>query len=45
MSVEFDKQNCTVTLSQEKYIDKLLSKFNMADCKTANTPYGGKFKM
>lgn len=38
MSVVFDKQNSTVTLSQEKYIDKLLSKFNMVDSKTVNTP-------
>lgn len=38
MSVNFDKENCSVTLSQEKYIDKLLSKFNMTDCKTVNTP-------
>lgn len=38
MSVNFDKQNGTITLSQERYIDKLLSKFNMADCKLVNTP-------
>lgn len=38
MSVTFDIKNSTVTLSQEKYIDKLLSKFNMTDCKTINTP-------
>lgn len=38
MSISFDIQNCTVTFSQEKYIDRLLSKFNMVDCKTINTP-------
>ncbi|CAG4958711.1 unnamed protein product [Colias eurytheme] len=38
MSVSFNKEKGTVTLNQKKYIDKLLSKFCMTDCKQVNTP-------
>lgn len=37
MSAVLDKQNCTITLSRKRYIDKLLSKFNMTDSKTVIT--------
>ncbi|CAH2109078.1 unnamed protein product [Euphydryas editha] len=41
MSVNFDKQNCTITLSQEKYIDKLLSKFGLKYSKSKNVNIEG----
>lgn len=33
-----DKENGTITLNQEKYIDELLLTFNISDCKFADTP-------
>lgn len=36
MDIEYDKGE--ITLSQEKYIDQLLIRFSMQDCKTAVTP-------
>lgn len=44
MSVKFDTKNNVVTLSQEKYIDQILKKFNMSECKTANTPMEANLK-
>lgn len=38
MNVKFNKDKGYVTLSQETYIDQLLSKFNLNDCKTVDTP-------
>lgn len=38
MNVNFNKDKGFVTLSQENYIDQLLSKFNLTDCKTVDTP-------
>lgn len=38
MSVNIDKEQGEITLSQSLYIEHLLEKFNMVDCKTADTP-------
>jgi hypothetical protein len=44
MSVRFDKKKGIVTLSQKKYVDELLRKFNMFECKTVNTPMEANLK-
>jgi hypothetical protein len=38
MNVSVDRENGVVTLDQKDYVEKLLHKFNMQDCKTAQTP-------
>lgn len=45
MSVNTDKENNLITLSQEKYIDQLLCKFNMTECKTVDTPMETKLNV
>lgn len=42
MRVTYDKDVNVLTLDQEKYIDQLLCKFHMNDCKTADTPMESK---
>ena len=38
ISVSYDKKNKTLKLQQSKYIDDLLCRFGMVDCKPASTP-------
>lgn len=38
MDITFNKDKGYVTLSQETYIDQLLNKFHLSDCKTVETP-------
>ena len=38
MSVERDRQNRILRLSQEAYIEKVIRQFGMEDCKTISTP-------
>lgn len=38
MSVCYDKIHKILTLSQSNYIEQLLLKFNLADCKSVDTP-------
>lgn len=45
MRVTVDKKLNVVTLDQEKYIDQLLDKFNMSNCKVASTPMECKLEM
>lgn len=45
MNVNFDKLNKSVTLSQENYINTLLRKFNMTDCKAVDTPMESKLSV
>lgn len=45
MNVNFDKVNRTVTLCQKNYIIQLLNRFNMADCKEADTPLESKLNV
>lgn len=42
MQVFIDKSNNTIKLSQELYIDQLLEKFNMSECKPVKTPIESK---
>lgn len=42
MCVNVDKNNGVITLSQEKYVNQLLMKFNMSESKTADTPMEDK---
>lgn len=45
MNVKFNKVEGTVTLSQENYIDTLLKRFQMTDCKTVETPMESKLNV
>lgn len=45
MNVKFNKLEGSVTLDQESYIDTLLQKFNMTDCKTYDTPMETKLNV
>lgn len=45
MRVNIDKSNCVITLDQEKYIDELLNKFNIVDCKVVDTPIETKLSV
>lgn len=36
--IERDNKNCIIKLDQERYLKKVLSKFNMENCKTSKTP-------
>lgn len=38
MNICIDKNDSTITLDQSQYIDSLLSKFDMTDCKMVGTP-------
>lgn len=42
MQVNYEKDKGILTLSQEKYIDQLLTDYNMIDCKVAKTPSESK---
>lgn len=42
MRVQIDKNSNTITLDQEQYIDNLLQKFDMLNCKTVSTPMESK---
>ncbi|GJV14310.1 retrovirus-related pol polyprotein from transposon TNT 1-94, partial [Tanacetum coccineum] len=45
MSIIRDKTNGTLRLSQEKYIGKVLEKFNMKDVEARCQPLGDHFKL
>ena len=45
MRIERDRAVGTVKLSQESYIKKVLSRFNMQDAKAVNTPLASHFKL
>lgn len=45
MSVNFDKTNGVITLCQENYVNQLLKKFNMMECKSVNTPMESKLNI
>ena len=44
MRISRDRSEGIMNLSQEKYIEKLLSKFNAGNAKTRNTPLGTHLK-
>lgn len=45
INVNIDKDNKVITLSQENYVDQLLLKFNMTECKTVDTPMEAKLNI
>lgn len=45
MRVNIDKDKGSISLDQEQYIDELLLRFNMSDCKTVNTPMENNLKL
>lgn len=40
-----DRESRNLWLSQEKYIEKILDKFNMKNAKPVETPFAGHFKL
>jgi len=45
VKVKREGQTGSIFLSQEKYVDELLAKFNMEDAKTASTPIESNIKI
>ena len=45
MSISRNKENGSLTLSQEKYIEKVLKKFSLNDAKIRSSPLGSHFKL
>ena len=45
MRIMHDRKDKRLWLSQEKYIKKVLNKFNMKDAKLVGTPFGAHFKL
>lgn len=45
MKITRDRQNGKLWLSQEKYIEKVLDRFNMSKAKEISTPLAGHFKL
>ena len=45
MKISRDRQNGKLWLSQEKYIEKVLNRFNMSKAKEVSTPLAGHFKL
>ena len=38
LGIKFDQKDGTIQMSQQHYVDKMLEKFSMQDCKPTNTP-------
>ena len=38
LGIQFESENCTIKMNQSRYIEKILSKFGMVDCKPCSTP-------
>lgn len=45
MNVNFDKENGVVTIDQKDYINELVQKFNLTDCKATYTPIEPKLNL
>lgn len=45
MKIKHDRKNKRLWLSQEKYIERVLEKFNMKDAKPMSTPLSTHFKL
>ncbi|XP_037492286.1 uncharacterized protein LOC119369668 [Jatropha curcas] len=45
MKISRDRKKRKLWLSQEKYIEKVLSRFNMSNAKLVSTPLAGHFKL
>ena len=45
MEIKRDRKSSLLFLSQEKYIEKVLHRFNMHDAKIVSTPIASHFKL
>ncbi|CAL1379209.1 unnamed protein product [Linum trigynum] len=45
MRISRDRRNGKIWLSQERYIERVLERFNMSKAKAVSTPLGGHFKL
>ena len=45
MEITHDRKNRRLWLSQERYVERILERFNMKEAKPVNTPLGGHFKL
>ena len=45
MDISRDRQAGKLFLSQNKYIEKVLDRFNMSNCKPVSTPLATHFKL
>nr|GMD85028.1 Retrovirus-related Pol polyprotein from transposon TNT 1-94 [Ipomoea batatas] len=45
MEIHRDRQAGKLYLSQKKYVEKVLDRFNMSNCKPVSTPLGAHFKL
>ncbi len=45
IKVDRNREMGTITLSQERYIENLLDKFGMADCRPVSTPMDANAKL
>lgn len=45
MKISRDRQNGKLWLSQEKYVEKVLERFNMSKAKPVTTPLAGQFAL
>ena len=45
MRITRDRQNGKLWLSQERYVEKVLERFNMSNAKAVSTPLAGHFKL
>ena len=45
MEIHRDRKGEKLYLSQERYLEKVLSKFNMRDCKAVSTPLAAHFRL
>ena len=45
MKIQRDRQVGKLFLSQKSYIEKILERFNLKDCKPVSTPFASHFKL
>jgi len=45
MRITRDRKNCKLTLSQSKYIENVLKRFNMQNAKLVSIPLASHFKL
>ena len=45
MEITRDRKNRKLWQSQERYVERILERFNMKEAKPTNTPLGGHFKL
>ena len=45
MEITSDRKNRRLWLSQERYVERILERFNVKEAKIVTTPLGGHFKL